>query len=196
MAGRPRTISEERIMQAVAEAIGRFGPARLTLAGVATAAGVSTGLLVQRYGSKRGLLLAFSGRTGAFAAEMRAVYDSALDPVEGLIRAVARESAMEPEEFANHLAFLHLELADPEFRALLARHAASVRAELEHYLREAADRRLLDVPDIPALAAAVDAVRNGSQLTWAMHRTGTLAATIRRDLETLLTPYLTEGKLP
>ena len=59
MAGRPRTISEERIMVALATAVGRVGPGRLTLADVAREAGVSTGVLVGRYGSKRDLLLGF-----------------------------------------------------------------------------------------------------------------------------------------
>ena len=188
---RPRTISDERVMAALAEVVGRLGPARLTLADVAQAAGVSTGMLVQRYGSKRALLLAFSSQTGAFEATMRQRYEAAPDPVEGLMRAVA-ERDRDPQEFANHLAYLHLELADPEFRERLATHARGVRAELEHYLAEAVAAGLLDVPDIPALAAAVDSIRNGTQLTWAMHRRGTLADALRRDLTTLLTPYRKE----
>lgn len=187
---RPRTITDERVMAALAEVVGRLGPARLTLADVARAAGVSTGMLVRRYGSKRDLLLAFSSRAEGLAASMRERYEKAPDPLEGLLRAITetnRDST--PEEFANHLAFLHLELADPEFREPLAAHAAGVRAELEHYLTEAVGAGLLDVPDIPALAAAVDAIRNGTQLTWAMHRRGTLAGALREDLTTLLTPY-------
>jgi hypothetical protein len=35
----------------------------------------------------------------------------------------------------------------------------------------------------------VHAVLNGSILDWATHREGTLAASIRRDLKTLLDPY-------
>ncbi len=195
VAGRPRTITDERILAAVAEAVGRVGPAKLTLADVARAAGVSTGALVQRYGSKRNLLLAFSSRSGAFVERMRAAYDSAPDPVEGLLRAVTfgTDTVAGPEEFANHLAFLHLELADPEFRAPLARHATEVRAELERYLADAAGRGLLDA-EVRPLAAAVDAIRNGTRLTWAMHRDGSLAEALRRDVLTLLTPYLRKGQ--
>jgi AcrR family transcriptional regulator len=187
---RPRTITDERVMVALAEVVGRLGPARLTLADVAQAAGVSTGMLVRRYGSKRDLLLAFSTQAGAFAATMRQRYEAAPDPLAGLFKAItATGPESTPEEFANHLAFLHLELADPEFRERLAAHAKGVRAELEHYLAEAVAAGLLDVPDIPALAAAVDSIRNGTQLTWAMHRQGTLAEALRKDLMTLLDPY-------
>jgi len=196
VAGRPRTISDERILAAVAGAVGRVGPGKLTLADVARLAGVSTGMLVARYGSKRGLLLAFSGRSGGFVTRMRTAYDGAPDPVEGLIRAVVPDESLSPDEFANHLAFLHLELADEEFRTLLGEHAAGVRAELTRYLTAAVAHGLLHTDDIPALAAVVDAVRNGSQLTWAMRPTGSLADALRRDLEALLAPYRLDRTQP
>jgi AcrR family transcriptional regulator len=196
VAGRPRTISDEQIMSAVASAVGAVGPHRLTLADVARAAGVSTGVLVQRYGSKRGLLLAFV-RVGveAFPLPMTAAFGSAEDPVEGLVRAVLSISwnDISPAEFANHLAFLHLELADDEFRELLGRHHTRVRTELATLVRTAvAAGRLTGDPEL--LAAAIEAVRNGTQLTWAMTRTGPLADALRRDLTTLLNPYVVEER--
>jgi hypothetical protein len=123
---------------------------------------------------------------------MRAAFEAAPDSVEGLIRAVVRSagSDMEPEEFANNLAFLHLELADAEFRALLGEHDAAVRAELTDYLRAAvAGGHVVPGADVDALAAAVDSIRNGTQITWAMTRSQPLAEALRRDLSTLLQPY-------
>jgi AcrR family transcriptional regulator len=198
MAGRPRVISDERIMTAVASAVGAVGPHRLTLADVARAAGVSTGVLVQRYGSKRGLLLAFvrAGLSGeTFPRSIREAFGSVEDPVEGVIRAVLAISwnDISPAEFANHLAFLHLELADDEFRELLGRHGAQVRAEFVALLDAAIAAGTL-TGDAERLAAAVDAVRNGTQLTWAMSRTGPLAGALRRDLTTLLQPYVVEER--
>ncbi|MFD1324230.1 TetR/AcrR family transcriptional regulator [Micromonospora sonneratiae] len=194
-AGRPRTISDRQIMAAVGAAVGRVGPGRLTLADVARQAGVSTGALVQRYGSKRELLLGFVRHgldEATFVAPMRAAFEAADDPVDGLIQAVAASAGpdVSTEEFANHLAFLHLELADEEFRQLLGEHDDAVRAELTEYLRTAvrAGHLSTDV-DIEALARAVNAIRNGTQLTWAMNRSGSLADAIRRDLGTLLSPY-------
>ncbi|GAA3068510.1 TetR/AcrR family transcriptional regulator [Streptosporangium carneum] len=195
MAGRPRTIREQDIMAAVAEAVGDVGPIRLTLADVARAAGVSTGALVQRYGSKRGLLLGFvrwATDHDAFVRPMREAFEAAPDPVEGLVRAVVRTAGREsgPEEFANNLAFLHLELADEEFRALLGDHVRAVRAELLDYLAAAvAGGHLVESADLGALAAAADSIRNGTQLTWAMTRSEPLADELRRDLLTLLDPY-------
>src|SRR5215207_3464771 len=200
MAGRPRTISDERILAAVATAVGEIGPVKLTLADVARAAGVSTGALVQRFGSKRELLLGFL-RLGVAeslpARAMRAAYEGAPDPVEGLVRAVlglvGRDRS--PQEFGNHLAFLHLELADPEFRALLSRYDAGLRAELSDYLADAVAAGQLAVDDVPALAAAVSSLISGTQIVWAMSRTGSLADALRRDLTTLLAPYAQLAKL-
>jgi len=191
VAGRPRTISDGRILAAVAVAVGEGGPARLTLAHVARAAGVSTGAVAQRFGSKRNLLLRFA-RTGGTVPLMRAAYESAGgDAVEGLLRAVLASAGPElsPEAFANHLALLHLDLADPEFRDALAGHAGAVRRERVRYLDAAAAQGRLVGADVPALADTVSAVRDGTLIAWATRRDGSLGGTLRRHLEVLLGPY-------
>jgi AcrR family transcriptional regulator len=58
MCARPRTVSDEELLEATARAVSRVGPARLTLADVAKEAGVVPATLVQRFGTKRGMLLA------------------------------------------------------------------------------------------------------------------------------------------
>ncbi len=60
--GRPRTITDEAILAALARAISRVGPARLTLADVAAEAGIAAPTIAQRFGSKRHLLLAFAAQ--------------------------------------------------------------------------------------------------------------------------------------
>ena len=59
MSPRPRATSDEDLLKAVHAVVTRLGP-NLTLADVAKEAGVSAATLVQRFGSKRGLLLAFA----------------------------------------------------------------------------------------------------------------------------------------
>ena len=58
MSPRPRTVPDEQILGAAHRAMSRLGPARWTLAEVAKEAGLSPATLVQRFGSKRGLMLA------------------------------------------------------------------------------------------------------------------------------------------
>lgn len=192
MAGRPRTVSDERLLDAVATAIGKVGPAKLTLAHVAREAGVTTGALVQRFGSKRDLLLAFSRRgTDAFTAAARDLYARAPDPVEGLIAALSglAEGDMTPQEFSYHLAYLNMEMADDELRRPLVDGRARFRELIAGFLTDAVEAGLLRVPDVPALADVLDALWHGTQISWALFRTGTRAERLRDAVTTVLTPY-------
>jgi len=97
-------------------AIVRLGPAKLTLADIAGEAGVSAATLVQRLGSKRGLLLALArsavdGVDACFAA-VRAEHPSPLDALMSAATDMTRH-VRKPEEMANHLAFLQMDLSDP-----------------------------------------------------------------------------------
>ena len=59
-AGRPRAVADTAILRATADVMGRTGPSAFTLAVVARAVGLAPATLVQRFGSKRGLLLALA----------------------------------------------------------------------------------------------------------------------------------------
>lgn len=70
---RPRTVSDEAILDAVLALAHRVGPAEVTLAAAADEVGLSAATLVQRFGTKRDLLLAADKRgvdlwVGALAA--------------------------------------------------------------------------------------------------------------------------------
>src|SRR5437867_3204962 len=115
---RPRTIADADILAATARAISRLGPANLTLADVAKEAGLSPATLVQRFGSKRGLLLALATGTvesveACFQA-VRAAHRSPLDALVALATEMTRHVDT-PEEMANHLAFLQIDLSHPDF---------------------------------------------------------------------------------
>src|SRR5262249_19053560 len=126
MSPRPRTATDAELLDATARAVSRVGPSRLRLADVAAEAGVAPATLVQRFGSKRGLLLALA-RTGSTAegeqmAAIRAAHPSPLDA----LRAVAdclTGMAPSPGELANHLAFLCIDLTDPDFHRYALEHA-------------------------------------------------------------------------
>lgn len=187
---RPRTTSDTEILSATARAIGAHGPGKLTLAHVGAEAGVSPATLSQRFGSKRGLLLAFAADAAAGAAEpyrrARAAHDSPLTA----LHAVADEFAghmSTPEEMANHLGMLQLDLTDPEFRAHAAAHTRAVDAALRELLADAvAQGELPSGTDVPRLARAVQITTDGSLLRWALTGDGDLAALLHEDLDHLL----------
>ena len=68
MPGRRRKVTDDEIFAAAQRAMGRRGPHELTLADIAGEAGITPGLLVQRFGSKRGLFVALSERFAGSAA--------------------------------------------------------------------------------------------------------------------------------
>lgn len=196
MSPRPRTASDAAILDATARAIGRLGPSRLTLADVAAEVGLSAAALVQRFGSKRGLLLALARASSAAAGEefgaVRAAHRSPL----GALRAYAEGQArfMEPPEaLANHLAFLQVDLTDPEFHRLTLDAFRAAEGEIRALLEEAVAAGELRACDGERLARAVQSMLNGSLLTWAVYREGRLRDRLRGDLDALLEPLLAEG---
>ncbi|MFE1955405.1 TetR/AcrR family transcriptional regulator [Streptomyces sp. NPDC059524] len=193
MAGRPRGVDDAVILRAAADVIGRVGPVGLTLAAVAREVGLVPGTLVQRFGSKRGLLLALAEQSAqdadALPAHVRAAHASALEALTALV--VEPMSAMAtPETYANHLAFLCIDLTDPEFRAhALTIHVARGRA-VEELLTEAlASGELRAGTDVTALAGTVQAIVSGAGLNWALDRRGTLGQRLRQELAHVLDPH-------
>jgi AcrR family transcriptional regulator len=69
---RPRKASDDEIFAATYRAMNRLGPGELTLAEIAAEAGLTAGALVQRFGSKRALLLSLAARHAASAGELLA----------------------------------------------------------------------------------------------------------------------------
>src|SRR4029450_2096017 len=111
MSPRPRETTNEELLAATQRVVSRLGP-NLTLADVAKEAGVSPATLMQRFGSKRGLLLAFAaaGSTGVREEldAIRAKDPSPLAAVYEIARCMAA-MADTPETLANSLAFLQMD---------------------------------------------------------------------------------------
>jgi AcrR family transcriptional regulator len=199
MCARPRTATDAELLSATARAVSRVGPSRLTLADVAAEAGVVPATLVQRFGSKRGLLLALA-REGSRAAgeQIAAIRGDHASPLEAL-RALAdclTGMAPSPEELANHLSFLCIDLTDPEFHYYALMHARAFQVELKALLDAAVEAGELTVCDTDCLARLVQEMLHGALVTWAIFREGTAREWLRRDLETLLTPYLSRSRVP
>jgi AcrR family transcriptional regulator len=197
MGGRPRGIEDAVILRAAADLIGQQGLARLTLAGVAAQVGLVPGTLVQRFGSKRGLLLALAETSARdvdrLLGQVRAEHTSALAALAAVLTAPMAAVAT-PEVYANHLAFLCVDLTDPEFHPFaLAIHEAEARAVTAELARAVAGGELLASTDVVALARSVQAITAGAGLMWALDRQGTLLERIRSELGAVLAPYLVPG---
>jgi AcrR family transcriptional regulator len=189
---RPRTVDDAVVLAAAAEVVNRVGPSRLTLQRVADEVGLSAPTLVQRFGSKRGLLLAMgeqaaSGWPEVFATA-RSRTGSALDAlVEALVDLTAHVAT--PEALANSIAFLQIDLSDPEFHERTVASMRRMRELMAELLDEAVEAG--DLPrgtDTGALAGSVMNAYNGALVSWAIFREGTLADWLRRELRHVLSP--------
>ena len=192
MAPRPRTVSDEDLINATMRVMSRLGPVKLTLAEVAKEAGVTAATLVQRFGSKRAMMLKISsdaaGSADACFAMVRAAH-----PRSPLAAIYAAATAMTehmgtPEELANSLAFLQIDISDPDFHAhtleMSKKHVAGYRA----LLKDAIAAGELEPHDTLRMARAINAIAGGSLIAWAIFREGTAERWVRRDVETLLAP--------
>lgn len=193
MSPRPRKASDDEVFQATHRAMSRLGPGELTLAEIAKEAGLTAGALVQRFGSKRDLLLAlssrFSGGTKEMFDQLRRAHRSPLAALRAYGDCISHLAAS-PAALARNLSYLQIDLTDPDFRKHLVAQARASRVELQLLIEEAiAARELVPATRAKTLARTVEAVLGGSMMSWAYYQEGTAGKWMREDLDAVLAPY-------
>jgi AcrR family transcriptional regulator len=191
---RPRKASDEDVFAAVYRLMNERGPTQWTLADVAREVGVTASALVQRYGSKRDLQLAlmeqWSDSAPSLFASLRERAVTPLATIYAYADCVARLGES-PAGLAHHLAYLEMDLTDPDMHRGLRRQAQETRESLRSLLDEAfAAGELTGSPDTGALARAVEVTLNGSLMVWGVYQEGSAAESLRHDLDALLGPYI------
>jgi AcrR family transcriptional regulator len=198
MSPRRRKAEDVDVFAALVRVMLRRGPAELTLREIAAEAGVTAGALVQRFGSKRAMLLAHArhaaatGDTGVTVSRPRTS-----SPLEALrsVAALYAQLASSPRAAVRNLAYLLNDLTDPALRRHLLRLSLSARAWYEQQLAGAtAAGELRADTDIHALARSIEATLRGSFVSWSLYREGRAADWLREDLEATLRPYLVRRK--
>jgi AcrR family transcriptional regulator len=197
MSPRRRKAEDGDIFAALVRVMLRRGPAELTLREIAAEAGVTAAALVQRFGSKRALLLAHArhaAATGDIGVETPP--RSASSPLAALrgMTVVHAQLAGSHRAALRNLAYLHNDLADPALRRHLLRLSRAARAHCEALIAEAvAAGELRADTDAPRLARSIEITLGGSFLAWALYREGSAAGWLRDDLEATLRPHLAPG---
>src|SRR5205085_2015630 len=115
MSPRRRKAEDADVFAALVRVMHRRGPAELTLREIAAEAGVTAGALVQRFGSKRAMLLAHArhaavtGDVGLTVSRHRPA-----SPLAELrsVAAMYAQLAATPRAAIRNLAYLHNDLAD------------------------------------------------------------------------------------
>ena len=198
MSPRPRKVSDDEVFAAAFRVMTRVGPGELTLAAIAAEAGVTAAALSQRFGSKRELLLTLAtgaaSSAGAVISAIAAKHRSPLAAVREYAECMAH-LAPSPSVLARNLAYLQIDLADPDFRRQLAVQARATRAGLEDLLTQAVDAgEIVRTANVRALARTLEVAINGSLLTWAFYQEGTAARWLRENADAVLAPYLVKRR--
>jgi AcrR family transcriptional regulator len=191
---RPRKVSDDEVFAAAYRAMNRLAPGELTLGEIAAEAGVTAGALVQRFGSKRELLLALAAGAAAATGDMieglRATHPAPLDALRAYAVCLA-QLAGTPEALGRSLAYLQIDITDQAFRQHLLVQARATRASMTRLLEEAhAKGDLVADTDIRRLARAVETALSGSMLTFAIYQEGTASEWMSADLDAVLAPHL------
>ena len=194
MSPRPRKVSDSQLFAATHSVMSRVGPRELTLAVIAKEAGVTAAVLVQRFGSKRGLLLAlaakYSDGAGEFIQALAKQHASPLAALRAYADCMAGIAAS-PAALARSLAYLQIDMTDPDFRRHLVKQACATRAGLRRLVEAASEVGELDRSARPRqLARTIEAVLSGSMITWGFYREGSAARWMRADLDAVLAPWL------
>lgn len=176
---RGKTVSDETLLNRLVDAIERTGPADLSFAEAARAAGLSPATLVQRFGSREAMVEAILLRAWDLldARTDAADDDASLDPagaVSLLLRLMPAEAA--EHDVTDGLRLLHEDLSNPRLRARGAAWGAR--------LSEALGRRLSDEPEVAdRLGRQMANVWQGAVIWWAFGRDADPEHAIRTALE-------------
>jgi AcrR family transcriptional regulator len=193
---RPKTRTDEAILAAAWRVVQRVGPGGFTLARVARAAKLAPATLVQRFGSKRKLLLLLIGQSRSGPDEWLADARRRIGSPLGLLLAFFdcfAGMATSPREMANHLAFLQMDITDPAFHRLALEQGRANEAAVRALLDEAVTAGELRPVDSWRLARLLMNLCAGSLTGWAIFREGDASAWLRADLELALEPHRGPG---
>jgi len=195
MRPRRRKAEDADVFAAMGRVMRRVGPAELTLGAIAKEAGVTAGALVQRFGSKRELVLAHWRQTPVGSGRPSAPAGRTASPLQALRDTAAQFArlAASPRAALRNLAYMQSDWADAALRRQVLRHARAERERYQQLVTEAvAQGELRAGTDAQALARMIEVTLCGSFLAWTLHREGPAATRIGEDLDATLKPYLTK----
>ena len=197
MSPRRRKAEDADVFAALVRVMLRRGPTELTLREIAREAGITAGALVQRFGSKRAMLLAHADHAAATGNAGLPVSEPRTSSPLGTLRtaaAIYASLADSPRAAVRNLAYLLNDLSDPVLRRYLLRMSRTARVWYEQMLTDAiAAGEVRDATDVRPLARLIEATLRGSFLSWALYREGSAVDWLREDLDAVLGPYLTGG---
>jgi len=167
--------------------VAQHGPG-LTLAQVGAEVGLSAATVMQRFGSKRALMLEVAKSWG-HGPEMK--FDCGGVVGDDLPAGMAKLARMmsTPEEVANLTAALHIDLTDPEFRGIIQQEMQRQHSLVQGALETGIERGEIKPCDTAILSRQLQVVGLGALQSWSIEPKGELHDWITECLETALNPW-------
>jgi AcrR family transcriptional regulator len=196
--GRPRVFTDQDVFQATSRAIERLGFTDLTLAAVASELGCSPPALIKRFGSKKGLAIAYcEWAHDASLERFDQIRQEATSPLEALRMRFRiptqerRDEFVDQEGFANWVAFSLAARNDPELTEAILRRRRVFYGETERLVSDAIEAGELIASNAQTLARNLLAALTGTALLWILESDDSpLQERLSQTLEELLAPYL------
>lgn len=189
---RPRSMTDDAILDATEQSIAEDGPTAFALDDVARRLGVSAQAVLHRFGSKQALVLAVAERRGRHAtAAMEAAVDHGESPLRAMLDFFERRMRSRHysrRALASGFAFALAGVSDDAIRPHIVIQVAAIRANLQAFIAAAVRAGELH-GEVDAIARLVETVYNGALYLWLVDRQGTAWSYFEPTLNALLTPY-------
>ena len=173
--------------------ISEKGPETFTLADVGKVVGLAPATLMQRFGSKRALLIQAAKHVPAKLKEdLEKLKAKGLSWDEELMMLLEEtpEGFGTRQDFANSLGLLKLDMVDSELHPIARELMERLRTRIKELLERAkAEGQLSTKTDANALAWELDALRHGLVIQWTLSGEGSLREWLQQGLNSYL-----EGK--
>jgi len=179
---RTRTLSDEQLLEMVLALIHAEGPDAASFGAVAKVSGLSGSTLVQRFGTKAGMLrAALLHAWDRLDAETARVADAAEKTPEGavgLLTALSQDYGEDPAAYGQGLLLLREDFRDPVLRARGAAWAEALTAALSDCLAA--------TPEAETSARLMLSQWQGSLVWWGFTSQGRVADYVERELRLFL----------
>lgn len=166
---RPQVYSDDRIFESISIVLAKQGYEALTLNNIAEQAKLSPAILSKRFGSKRGMLLAYYESLVTVTQKgFSDVSTRSLPLVEALTEIFTQwhDFIKKPQECANFM-ILYLKLdIDPEFIEISKKRHRIIDAEVQAILEEGVRRGEIQCQDIAEMSRVLQAAVTGATMLW------------------------------
>lgn len=183
---RIKNIQDAEVLEKALIVISELGPDTFSLADVGEATGLAPSTLLQRFGSKRDLLvLAAKHANIKLQKDLEELSEKKISwrkELEALFCAVP-EGFGSRKDIANSLGLLKLDIVDPELHPIAKKLFKTLRDRIYILLSEANSKKSVDVE---AMVWEIDALRHGLVIQWTLSGTGTIQNWLKKGLNNYL----------